>query len=325
MLKKYLWSRRVLLTAYLGQLALMTGVLSLFLSDMTGMWYCVLLSLFLFFIYLIYDYLRFRDKTRRLADMEKRLSLYAHDAPFPATHTEQQYQQLMGELYELFDRARQQLISEQDEREEYFTMWLHQIKTPIFALRLALEREEHPNPVYAQELFKIERYVEMALQFVKAGDLASDLLIREYPLYDIVAASVKKYSTLFIYKGLRAELKDVGGSVLTDSKWLGFILEQLISNAIKYTPSGSVQITFENGVLAVQDTGVGIRQEDLPRLFEKGYTGYNGRLDKRASGIGLYMAKRVADALGIVITITSAPGRGARAELRFPDKAQLIE
>ena len=137
-----------------------------------------------------------------------------------------------------------------------------------------------------QELFKVERYAELALQYLKLSDIANDLVIERCDLGRIVRESVKKYGLLFVYKGLSAEIAPLDLAVVSDAKWLGFILEQLISNAVKYTNAGGVKIFAENGCLVIEDSGIGIRAEDLPRIFEKGYTGYNGRVDTRASGVG---------------------------------------
>lgn len=113
------------------------------------------------------------------------------------------------------------------------------------------------------------------------------------------------------------EIAPLAGSVVSDAKWLGFILEQLLSNAVKYTNEGGVKICMESGRLVIEDSGIGIRPEDLPRIFEKGYTGYNGRVDTRASGVGLYLTRQVADALAIRIDVRSQLGHGTRVALSF--------
>jgi signal transduction histidine kinase len=129
---------------------------------------------------------------------------------------------------------------------------------------------------------------------------------------------VKKYSLLFVYSKLSARVEPLSKDVPCDRMWLEFILCQLLSNSVKYTHTGGVRIYMEKGDLVVEDSGIGIRKEDLPRIFEKGYTGYNGRMDTRASGIGLYLVKRTADALGIRINVTSELGKGTRVSLHFP-------
>jgi len=169
------------------------------------------------------------------------------------------------------------------------------------------------------ELFKIEQYVELALQFVKIGNIEADLVIQQYPLKDMIHQSVKKYSNFFIQKGLGVNVSDCDALVTTDSKWFAFLLEQILSNAIKYTQEGIIQIYAiqeqEGTYLTVEDTGIGIKKEDIKRVFEKGYTGFNGRMDKKASGIGLYLVKKVALALNHKITIESLVGVGTKVHI----------
>ena len=168
------------------------------------------------------------------------------------------------------------------------------------------------------ELFRVEQYADLALKFVKLGDISSDLVAEYCDLNEIAHAAVKKYSLLFVCSKLSVSIEPLSERVPTDAMWLEFILCQLLSNSLKYTRTGGVRIYMEDGGLVVRDTGIGIRKEDLPRIFEKGYTGYNGRMDTRASGIGLYLAKRTADALRISISVESAPGAGTRVTLRCP-------
>jgi signal transduction histidine kinase len=206
------------------------------------------------------------------------------------------------------------------EQVEYYTMWVHQIKTPISAMRLALQSSGQVSlSLLEQELFKIEQYVELALSYTRMKDLSNDLVIREYDLEDIVNQSIKKYAPLFIYKKLSVYVEEFHETVATDSKWLAFILEQLLSNAVKYTYQGGVTITYRDKTLRIIDTGIGIRSEDIDRIFEKGYTGYNGRIDKKASGIGLYLTKKTADALSVKITVTSKVGEGTAVSVTFSE------
>jgi signal transduction histidine kinase len=248
------------------------------------------------------------------------------DMPQAENVIEEKYQTLIETLYQLLKDNILGIENVHSEQIEYYTMWVHQIKTPISAMRLALQsRKTADTNIIDQELFKIEQYVEMALQYIKIEQLSSDLVIREYSLKDIVYASVKKYATLFIYKKLSIDMGDFNVTVVTDSKWLSFILEQLLSNAIKYTNLGGVRIYLKQEALVIEDTGIGIRAEDMARIFEKGYTGYNGRLDKKASGIGLYLVKKVADSLSIKVAVSSNTGVGTRVVLTFPKMGMFLE
>jgi signal transduction histidine kinase len=199
------------------------------------------------------------------------------------------------------------------EKEDFFALWAHQIKTPIAALKLLFQDEEPSIGDCKRELFKIENYVSMALNYLRFEDMSGDMVLEKCQLEPLIKQVVKKFSTIFIYQHLTVELKDLDKEILTDEKWFSFVLEQVLSNALKYTKTGGIKIFARDNAgieIVIRDTGVGIKSEDLPRVFEKGYTGYNGRIDKKASGLGLYMCKGVCDKLGHKIRIESEAGRG---------------
>ena len=231
----------------------------------------------------------------------------------------------------LLREARQALEAE-DARKyavtvEYYTLWTHQIKTPIAAMRLTLQNEDSPlSRRLTAELGRVERYADMALAYLRLDAPSTDYLLRETELDPIVRGAVKKFSGEFIDRRLALDLKPTGFRVLTDEKWLSFVVEQLISNALKYTPAGRISIYGEApAVLCVADTGIGIARSDLPRVFEAGFTGRNGREDKRASGLGLYLCRRVCRALGHGISMTSEPGKGTTVRLDLGRKALETE
>lgn len=175
-------------------------------------------------------------------------------------------------------------------------------------------QEKQDAAVCRQELFKIENYVEMALNYLRFEEMSNDLVLERNSLEQLVRQVVKKYAAIFIYNHISIQLEHLDYTVLTDEKWFCFVLEQILSNALKYTKQGSVKISAEesaNGLrVLVKDTGIGIRSEDLPRIFEKGFTGYNGRMDKKASGLGLYLCKGVCEKLGHGISVASKEGEG---------------
>ena len=203
---------------------------------------------------------------------------------------------------------------ELQEKQDFFALWAHQIKTPIAALNLLLQEEEQDIAACRQELFKIESYVEMALNYLRFEEMSNDLVLERNSLEQLVRQVVKKYAAIFIYNHISVQLEHLDYTVLTDEKWFCFVLEQILSNALKYTKQGSVKIyaeETENGLhIFVKDTGIGIKREDLPRIFEKGFTGYNGRMDKKASGLGLYLCKGVCGKLGHEISVSSKEGEG---------------
>lgn len=226
-------------------------------------------------------------------------------------------------------QEKEELIFEDQKRYtemmDYYGMWAHQIKTPIAAMRIlvqsGMDREENEEnqKLFRQlqmELFKTEQYVEMVLSYLKIGDIAKDMVLERCDLGKVVRQAVKKYSRLFILQKLSLEMGEIAEIVLTDEKWLSFVVEQILSNALKYTKSRSVSIYLEQeGVLVIKDTGIGISAEDLPRIMEKGYTGYNGRIDKRSTGIGLYLCKKVMDKLHHQLRIDSEDGKGTKVVL----------
>ena len=208
---------------------------------------------------------------------------------------------------------------ELQEKQDFFALWAHQIKTPIAALNLLLQEEKQDTAVCRQELFKIENYVEMALNYLRFEEMSNDLVLEHNSLEQLVRQVVKKYAAIFIYNHISIRLEHLDYTVLTDEKWFCFVLEQILSNALKYTKQGSVSISAEEtekGLqMFVQDSGIGIKSEDLPRIFEKGFTGYNGRMDKKASGLGLYLCKGVCEKLGHEIRVVSKEGEGTTVML----------
>lgn len=194
----------------------------------------------------------------------------------------------------------------------YYTIWVHQIKTPIASMNLKLQNEDTVlSRKLSSDLFHIEQYVEMVLAYLRLDSDSNDYIFKEHSIDVIIKQAVKKFAQEFIDGGIRLFYEPVYGKVVTDEKWLSFVIEQVLSNAIKYTRNGIIKIYIEKPkILCIEDNGMGIDAQDLPRIFENGYTGYNGRMDKKASGIGLYLCKRVCDNLGIGICAESEPGKG---------------
>lgn len=190
---------------------------------------------------------------------------------------------------------------------DYYTTWVHQIKTPIFAMKLLLQMDNSSNTKELQnELFKIEQYVDMVLSYLRIDSTSTDFLIKSYNLSDIVKKSIKKYAKPLILKKISIKLDDISCNIVTDEKWISFVIEQIISNSLKYTNiGGSIHIYEDSNRLYIQDNGIGIYTDDLPRIFERGFTGHNGRLDKKSTGIGLYLCKKILNKLNHKIEIES--------------------
>ena len=197
-------------------------------------------------------------------------------------------------------------------------MWVHQVKTPIAAMRLLLDGNEAHDRTLLAELFYIEQYVGMVLSYLRLSGDGTDFVIRRLNLEPVVRQCVRKYAPLFIRKQLALKLGDVDCQVLTDEKWLSFVVEQLLFNALKYTQAGEIRIYMEGEKsLVIEDTGIGIDPADLPRIWERGFTGENGRVDKSATGLGLYLCSKICKKLSHVITIESEPGKGTKVCLRM--------
>ena len=237
------------------------------------------------------------------------------------------YQEIIRLMREQHNAAEQRTEQAMRETMDYYTVWVHQIKTPIASMRLALQNEDTAESrLLLSELGRIERYVDMVLTFLRLGSDSTDYVIKEHELDDIVRGAVKKLAGDFINKKIKLEYTELNTTVLTDEKWLTFVIEQVLSNALKYTAEGSVSIYLESPkTLCIRDTGIGIAPEDLPRIFENGYTGYNGRSDKRASGIGLYLCRRVCDKLGCGISAESKAGEGTIVRIALDKKKLEVE
>ncbi len=227
---------------------------------------------------------------------------------------EEDYQELVHALYRDKLEMQSSLESSYAELTDYFTVWAHQIKTPISAMNLLLQSEDtKENREMAAELFKIEQYTNMALQYLRLGSSTNDFLLQPYALDDMIRQAVRKYAKLFIGSKISLDFRETGITLITDEKWMVFVIEQILSNALKYTKRGKILI-YASGSdsFVIEDTGIGISAEDLPRVFEKGYTGYNGRMDKKATGLGLYLCRQILNKLGHKIEIFSEPDMGTR-------------
>lgn len=271
-------------------------------------------------------YLYYRGH-RNLQKMQEIVKISVNALDMPKDQIEEDYQKLLQLVHEDKVKAVNDLESGRKDMAEYYTMWVHQIKTPIAAMRLLLQSEDTPKSrECAEELFHIEQYVEMALHYSRLDSDTTDFVIQKNSLDEIVREAVRKYAKLFIRKKIRLDYQPLNIEVLTDEKWLEFVIEQILSNAVKYTPKGTVSIYMENeDTLIIEDTGIGIRAEDLPRVCERGYTGYNGHSDKRSTGIGLYLCRRVLEQMSHSIEIESEMGKGTRVKIGLITKERIHE
>ena len=399
----FLGERRREFCGYIVFAGIFAAVSYLYNIRMDAVQYAFILSAVWFVLFIVWDYIRYIRRHREVAEMEQRLDSGLDRVPDPVTLIEEDYQRAVMKLYE----ARRELESSnriiRQEMADYYGMWVHQIKTPIAAMHVLLQASEEcrlnaedqakntESGLYAgrsaelgqyvremkMELFKIEQYVEMVLTYLRMEEMSSDLSFEVCSLDSVIKQAVRKYSQMFIFKKIKLEYTPVETKVLTDEKWLEFVIGQILSNALKYTmPDGSTSAPDEAGIagrisiymedrvhvvreegtdmeervhmareegadmadsgftdeiqtrepcLVVEDTGIGIWPEDLPRVFEKGFTGYNGRTDKKSTGIGLYLCKSVMDKLRHQIWIESEAGRGTKVYLSFARKQMRHE
>lgn len=252
------------------------------------------------------------------------------DFPQSQKLIEQDYQLLLEKLGKQIQQQNDQQEVQYNELIDYYGLWTHQIKTPLAALDLMVQTLEQPTKKEMKdEIFKIQQYLDMMLQYLRLQNIQNDFRFAELKIKPIVAQVVKKYASFFIYKDLEIELENLDGIIISDEKWLTFILEQIIFNAIKYTATGKIMIyspIHKPQEIHIKDTGRGILAEDIPRVFERGYTGFNGRENQKASGLGLFMSQEIAKELGLTLQLTSEVGKGTEvvidASQQF-DKQQL--
>ena len=210
---------------------------------------------------------------------------------------------------------------------DYYTLWVHQIKTPIAASQLLVQdvTDRNIRSLLEQEIFKIDAYTHLVLQYLRLENFHDDLQLKQVALEQLVKEVVRKYSLFFIQKGLTINLDDLDVKVISYEKWLLVIIEQILSNSLKYTKSGGIEIYFKDNTLYLKDSGIGIKDSDILRVFERGFSGYNGRLTQQSSGLGLYLSKKIADQLGHDISISSQVGQGTTVSIHFQKQKLAID
>ena len=317
-LKSYLYSRRfflALLILLLGFILLFAFVFDAYRSLLE---YVALLLAFLSFLFIG-------------ADAWTTFKSYRSQKLQASAQAQTPLEKLLQErVEELEYEQKNQLLVEQEKYNDlldYYTLWVHQVKTPIAASSLLIGdlKDKEAKSQLEQELFKIESYVHLVLQYLRLESFHDDLVLKQEKLADLVREVVKKYALFFIQQGLRLNLHDLDHMIVTDKKWFLVILEQVLSNSLKYTKEGSIEIYFHEDRLYIKDTGLGIQNADLLRVFERGFSGYNGRLTQQSSGLGLYLSKKIADQLGHKIAIDSQVGQGTTVSIAFPEKKLIFE
>ena len=303
--------------------------------------YAAVLDAMIIIITVLAGFLGYSSKVKALSNALERPVEEQAQLPEAADDVEMLYHRLLENQSIARSESESSAAIRQSQMRDYYSMWVHQIKTPISAMKLLLEAEREELGLlicdeeqqaslkelsdnvasFEDELFRIEEYVSMALQYQRVSSTENDFVLEKVSVDGVIRDTIKKYAKIMIRRHIGINYSGTGQDVYTDGKWLAFMLEQILSNAIKYTPQGGVTIETaeekDRFFITIKDTGIGIKAEDLPRVFEKGYTGYNGHADKKATGIGLYLCRQMADKLGHTIRMESELGKGTKVWIGF--------
>ena len=292
--------------------------------------YLLILELFVLGVIMTADLIHYKARVKQVEDLLKRpVAEQSYNVEAKDILEERYVDLIHAQEKSRVDTENMSAKSSKD-MEQYYNIWVHQIKTPISGMNVLLQSMEPTEEVgeLQNQLFSVEQYVDMALQYQKIKSTTNDFSFAEIPLNKVIRENIRKYARLFIAKKLAVRYEETALRVLTDEKWISFVLGQIITNAVKYSDKGSITISAYgdecNTYLSVKDEGIGISPEDLPRVFERGYTGYNGRADKKSTGIGLFLCKSVTRMLGHKIQISSEPGKGTEVTIIF-SKQRITE
>ena len=295
---------------------------ALYHLPLAAVWYPSVLCVILGLAVLLLDFRRVKARHETLRLILCQLPTLPETLPAAHTVPEEDYRALVQALCAQQQALETRMNAQYQDMLDYYTLWAHQIKTPIASMRLSLQQEDTPKArQLLQELSRAEQYVGMVMVYLRLTDGGSDFVLRTCDLDAIVRQAVRRFAGEFITRKLKLCYEPLNAACVTDEKWLLFVVEQVLSNALKYTREGSITITMEHPkTLVIRDTGIGIAPEDLPRIFEKGYTGYNGRGDQKASGLGLYLCRTICRKLGHSITAESAPDEGTAIRIGFSQR-----
>lgn len=313
-IKKYLRDRIRGIIVWAISMAVVGATYYLFNLPWEAIRYVFILNTFFYLVFMAFDLYRYVEKKQQLKQLTNAIAYRSNFIEPVGNSIESDYMDMLNILIDAKNRLTTQYDRGHTEMLDYYSMWVHQIKTPIAALDLMIQTTQDANKSsMAVELFKVEQYVNMALNYLRLDSEDSDFIFKPVDVEMCVKQVVKKYRRIFIEKKLGIVLHiEEGSKIVTDEKWLVFALEQVLSNALKYTSEGDITISYAKGQLIIEDTGCGIQPEDLPRVFEKGFTGYNGRLNTKATGIGLYLTKRILEKLSLNVDVQSEVGKGTK-------------
>ncbi len=286
--------------------------------------YGFLICTFALILYVVVDFYRYRKKLKKLNKIKNDVLNKTDNLPTPTNESDRLYTEIVRNWEELYNKLIFEQTNKNSETSDFYTKWVHQIKTPIFALGLLI-KEQPDNQVMLSELSKIEQYTAMVLGYLRLFESDNDLLIKEVSISSIISDVLKGFAPVFLAKRIRPTLEVEDFYIKTDEKHLKFALCQIVSNSAKYSEKSDICITVKNKVLTVSDKGIGIEQSDLPRIFDKGYTGFCGRIEEKSTGLGLYLCKKTLELLGFSISVKSEKGKGTDVLIDLSQDDRLHE
>ncbi|MCR5479141.1 MAG: sensor histidine kinase [Ruminococcus sp.] len=305
---------------FLAFAAVFAAVLSLYDLQAEAVLYASLLCGAIGIVYVSVRFIGFRRRYIERQRLIDEVGMLVLDLPEPKNAEQEQFCEIIrllrdkcGELQGKYETDRAKML-------DYFTTWVHQIKIPIAVMQLTLEQGGDASAQLNAELMRINQYVEMVLYYFRLDESDADLVARKVSVDEVIRKNVRKYAPIFIRRKLRLEYEGTQLCAVTDEKWLGFIIEQLLSNSLKYTEKGGISIAVEGLCISVSDTGIGIAPQDLPRIFDRGYTGLNGRSDDKSTGLGLYLVKKACRRIGAQIDVQSEVGKGTKVSVVLPER-----
>lgn len=279
-------------------------------------------------IYMFLEFIKFNRYLKNLTDTVEGLDkkyLLSEVIKEPRFQEERIITEVLKECNKSMHENVKHYRDDQMEYREYIETWVHEIKTPIASTKLILENDDsNLSSRINYEMKRVEGFIEQVLYYARSSDVSKDYIIKEFSLRDVVMKAVKSNSRDFINKNIKLNIKAIEGSIFSDAKWVEFIINQVIINAVKFSIANKGKVSIfskineNNIVLTIEDNGVGISEKDIDRVFEKGFTGENGRKFGKSTGIGLYLCKKLCDKLGIGINLTSKEGLGTKVNIVFP-------
>ncbi|MCR8658670.1 sensor histidine kinase [Paenibacillus endoradicis] len=331
-LLQYIKDKRFFLLLYIILMlfvSLMMMINDSWIEAAPNLLYTHLVGLFLVSLYITIGYYYRRSFYLELYELtETKKEDFFAAIPKAQNNEQALYINLIKILDDNYSKQLRELMVERQDHQDFIMSWIHEVKLPIAASSLLMENSRGKSvgflvDKFEDELNKIDNYVEQALYYSRIDSFSKDYFITDISLDQIVKNSVKKYAKLFITKRIRFQMDEIRQFVQSDSKWLAFIVDQITANALKYTyEEGEISFVFEEDRsekrLLIQDTGIGIKQGDLHRVFEKGFTGSNGRIHMKSTGMGLYLARQMALKLGHELSIQSEEGINTRVTIHFP-------